>query len=259
MPTKEKQMAEENNTNWYDGLNIEDENIGVIKTKGWTDANSIIKSYRELEKFSGRDKNDFIEIPKGDDADLSAVYSRLGRPDKAEDYELQDTEFAKAAKEILFKEGITKKQAKALESWLDEYSKTQQAAEEQKRSADMDARNKASVEALKKLWGADYDKNVAISKNTAQDLNLTNEEIDAVGSVIGAERLGKMLLGLAKPSDANQPLTGYKTGGSETPEMAKLRIEELKSDPEFMKRVAAGEDKAVNELTRLAALTVKGN
>ena len=253
-------MADENNNqNWYDGLNIEEENIGMIQTKGWQDANSIIKSYRELEKFTGRDKNDFIEIPKGEDADLSEVYSRLGRPNSADEYELQDTEFAKAAKEILFKEGISKKQAKALESWFDQYAKAQQAADEEKRSADMDARNKASVESLKKLWGADYDKNVALSKNTAQDLELTNEELDAVGSVIGAERLGKILLGLSKPSDANQPLTGYKSGGQETKEMAKLRIEELKSDSEFMKKVAAGDEKSVQELLRLAAITAQGN
>lgn len=253
-------MAEENNnTNWYDGLNIEDENIGVIQTKGWQDANSIIKSYRELEKFSGKDKNDYIEIPKGEDADLSEVYARLGRPEKAEDYELQDTDFAKAAKEVLFKEGITKKQAKALEKWLDDYSATQQKAMDEKSAAEADARAKASIESLKKLWGADYDKNVALSKNVAQDLNLTNEEIDAVGSVIGAERLGKILLGLSKPSDANQPLTGYKSGGQETKEMAKLRIEELKSDSEFMKKVAAGDEKSVQELLRLAAITAQGN
>lgn len=252
-------MADENNTNWYDGLNIEDENIGVIQTKGWQDANSIIKSYRELEKFSGRDKNDYIEIPKGEDADMSAVYARLGRPEKAEDYELQDTDFAKAAKEVLFKEGITKKQAKALEKWLDEYSVEQQKVMDEKAAAEAETRNKASMEALKKLWGADFDKNVALSKNVAQDLDMTNEEIDAVGNVIGAERLGKMLLGLSKPSDANQPLTGYKSGGQETKEMAKLRIEELKADSEFMKKVAADDEKSVQELLRLAAITAQGN
>lgn len=249
----------EDNQNWYDGLNIEEENIGMIQTKGWQDANSIIKSYRELEKFTGRDKNDFIEIPKGEDADWSSVYERLGRPNKAEDYELQDTDFAKAAKEILFKEGITNKQAKALESWLDDYVKVQQQAEEEKRSADMDARNKASIESLKKAWGSEFDKNMALSKNVAQDLNITDEELDQVESVLGAERFAKMLLGLSKPSDSNQPLTGYKTGGQETKEMAKLRIEELESDAEFMKKFSAGDEKAVQELLRLAAITAQGN
>jgi len=252
-------VDETNNTNWYDGLNIEDENIGVIQKKGWSDANSIIKSYRELEKFSGRDKNDFIEIPKEEDGDWSAVYSRLGRPDKAEDYELQDTDFAKAAKEVLFKEGITKKQAKALEKWIDEYSQSQAKATEEKIAAEAEARGKASVEALKKAWGADFDKNIAISKNTAKDLNITDEELNAVESILGAERFGKILLGLSKPSDSNQPLTGYKTGGSETKEMAKLRIEELKSDPEFMKKFSSGDEKSVQELLRLAAITAQGN
>lgn len=253
-------MNEDTNTpQWFDSLGLDEESTATVVAKGWKDTNSIIKSYKELEKFSGRDKNDYIEIPKGEDADLSAVYARLGRPEKAEDYELQDTDFAKAAKEVLFKEGITKKQAKALEKWIDEYNATQVKAIEEKNAAALDARNKASAEALKKLWGADFDKNIALSKNTAQDFGLTSEEIDAVESVIGAERFGKMLLGLSKPSDANQPLTGYKSGGQETKEMAKLRIEELKADSEFMKKVAAGDEKSVQELLRLAAITAQGN
>lgn len=253
-------MNEDTNTpQWYESLGLDEESTATVVAKGWKDTNSIVKSYKELEKFSGRDKNDFIEIPKGDDADLSAVYSRLGRPDKAEDYELQDTDFAKAAKEMLFKEGITKKQAKALEKWIDEYGQNQAKALEEKTAAEAEARGKASVEALKKAWGADFDKNVALSKNTAKDLNITDEELDAVESILGAERFGKILLGLSKPSDANQPLTGYKSGGHETKEMAKLRIEELKADPEFMKKVAAGDEKSVQELLRLAAITAQGN
>ena len=253
-------MNEDTNTpQWYESLGLDEESTATVVAKGWKDTNSIIKSYKELEKFTGRDKNDFIEIPKGEDADLSEVYSRLGRPNSADEYELQDTEFAKAAKEILFKEGISKKQAKALESWFDEYAKAQQAADEEKRSADMDARNKASMESLKKLWGADFDKNVALSKNVAADLELSNEQIDVIGEAIGAEKLGKILLGLSKPSDSNQPLTGYKSGGQETKEMAALRIDELKSDSEFMKKVAAGDEKSVQELLRLAAITAQGN
>ena len=253
-------MNEDTNTpQWYESLGLDEESTATVVAKGWKDTNSIVKSYKELEKFSGRDKNDFIEIPKGEDADLSEVYARLGRPDKAEDYELQDSDFAKAAKEVLFKEGITKKQAKALEKWIDEYSQSQVKAAEEKAASEAEARGKASVEALKKAWGADFEKNIAISKNTAKDLNITDEELNAIESVLGAERFGKMLLGLSKPSDANQPLTGYKSGGTETKEMAKLRIEELKSDAEFMKKVAAGDEKSVQELLRLAAITAQGN
>ena len=48
---------DEQNTQWYDGLNLDEESVSTIQNKGWQDANSIIKSYRELEKFSGQDKN----------------------------------------------------------------------------------------------------------------------------------------------------------------------------------------------------------
>ena len=69
-------MAE--NENWYDGMQLDDENVGLIQTKGWGDMNSVMKSYRELEKYTGADKNDFLRIPKAADGSirLSSIPTR---------------------------------------------------------------------------------------------------------------------------------------------------------------------------------------
>lgn len=252
-------MADENAT-WYDGLGLADENIGVIQTKGWKDANSIIQSYRELEKVSGRDKNDFIEIPKvaeGETPDYSAVFTRLGRPETAEGYELSDSDFAKAAREILFKAGITNSQAKELETWINTYTADLQKAADEKRAADLDARNKAGAEALKKEWGADFDKNTNLAKVVMQNMGLTNEQVDAIGDAIGPDAALKLFLAAAKRTDSESALTGYKQGGDETPEMAALRLDEMKNDPEMMRKLAEGDPKVQAEMLRLAALTVK--
>ena len=93
-------MADET-TKWYESLGLADENIGVIQTKGWENADALISSYRELEKHIGADKNDFIKMPKvgdGETPDYSEVFARLGRPETADGYELSDSEFASAAK-----------------------------------------------------------------------------------------------------------------------------------------------------------------
>lgn len=253
-------MAGEN-AQWYDGLGLEAENIGVIQSKGWNDANSIIQSYRELEKFSGRDKSDFIAIPKteeGKTPDYSEIYARLGRPDTAEGYELADSDFAKAAREVLFKAGITQTQAKELEAWISQYTEDAQKALNEAAEAEAEVKFKASVEALKKAWGADFDKNQNLAKVTAETLGITTDEMDALGATLGADRVGKLLLAAAQRTDSETPLTGYSQGGKETKEMAALKISQMNSDPETIAKLAAGDQKVVDEYMRLAAITAGG-
>lgn len=253
-------MAEGNEARWYDSLQIADENIGVIQTKGWENADALISSYRELEKHIGADKNDFIKMPKvgeGETPDYSEVYSRLGRPESAEGYELSDSDFAKAARETLFKAGITKSQAKELESWFNEYSKGVQTKAEEARAAELDAKTQAAVEALKKEWGANFEKNQALAKDAVQKFGLSDEVLDAIGDAAGADVAAKLFLALAERSDTNSPLTGYRGGGDETREIAAMKLSEMRNDPEIIKKLAAGDQKTNEEFNRLAAIIAK--
>lgn len=254
-------MNDENQTpetQWYDSLGLDDEAKGVIQNKGWQDAASIIKSYRELEKFSGRDKNDFLELPKGDNPDYSSVWSKLGRPDNPDGYELHDEqEIAKSARQAFYDAGLTKKQASQLQDWFEKYAVDFDKANKEKRAQELDDRNKAAIESLKKDWGADFDTNAELCKTAVRKLGITDEQLDAIGDVIGLEKVTKMFLDLAQRTDADKPLTGYESGGKETPEQAKARIAELQQDAAFMAKVAANDKEAVAEMVRLANLTVE--
>lgn len=253
-------MAEENATAWYESLGLADESIGVIQTKGWENAEALVSSYRELEKHIGADKNDFIKMPKvveGETPDYSEIYSKLGRPDSADGYELQDSEFASAAKEALFKAGITKNQAKELEAWISEYAQTTQKAADEARIAELDAKAKTAIEALKKEWGADFEKNQALAQDAVRKFGLSDEVIDAIGDAAGADVAAKLFLALANKSDANAPLTGYTSGGNESKEIAALKLSEMRNDPEIIKKLAAGDQKVNDEFNRLAAIVAK--
>lgn len=252
-------MAEENAT-WYDSLGLADENIGVIQTKGWENADALISSYRELEKHIGADKNDFIKMPKvadGETPDYSEIYSRLGRPESAEGYELSDSEFASAAREILFKAGITKSQAKELETWFNDYSQNFKVTTEEQRLAELEAKTSAAMDSLKKEWGADFEKNQALAQSAVRKFGLSDDVIDAIGHAAGADVAAKMFLALADKSDSNSALTGYKSGGDESKEMAALKLSEMRSDPEIIKKLAAGDQKVNDEFNRLAAIIAK--
>lgn len=252
-------MADEN-AKWYDSLGLADENIGVIQTKGWENADALISSYRELEKHIGADKNDFIKMPKvadGETPDYSEVFARLGRPETADGYELADSDFAKAAKEVLFKNGITKSQAKELENWITEYSNNAQKAAEEARSAELDLKAKTAIESLKKEWGADFEKNQALAQSAVREFGLSDEVIDAIGDAAGADVAAKLFLALAKQSDSNAPLTGYKSGGDESKEMAALKLSEMRNDATIMQKLIDGDQKVNDEFNRLAAIIAK--
>lgn len=254
-------MNDENQTpqeQWYDSLGLDDEAKGVIQNKGWQDAGSIIKSYRELEKFSGRDKSDFLEIPKGEDADYSAVWNKLGRPENPDGYELNDEQdIAKSAREAFYNAGLTKKQASQLQEWFEKYAIDFDKANQEKRAQELDERNKNAIDALKKEWGADFDSNAELCKTAVRKYGITDEQLDAIGDIIGLKKVTKMFLDAAVRTDADKPLTGYESGGKETPEQAKARIAELQADAEFMKKVANNDKEAVAEMVRLANLTVE--
>lgn len=253
-------MAE--NENWYDGMQLDDENVGLIQTKGWGDMNSVMKSYRELEKYTGADKNDFIKIPKvadGETPDYSEVYTRLGRPENADGYELTDSDFAKAAKEALFKAGITNSQAKQLEEWVNEYTQNYQRSHEESLAAERETRNKAMGEELRKSWGAKAEENYAIVQNARKDFGISDEAFDAMVESAGPKVVAEILLRAATNSDANKSITGYNTsGGAESKEMAALKISEMRNDPEIMKKLAEGDKKVNDEFNRLSALLVTG-
>ena len=252
-------MADEN-AKWYESLGLADENIGVIQTKGWENADALISSYRELEKHIGADKNDFIRMPKvadGETPDYSEVFARLGRPETAEGYELADSDFAKAARETLFKNGITKSQAKELESWITEYSANAQKAAEEARSAELDLKAKNAIESLKKEWGADFEKNQALAQSAVREFGISDEVLDALGDAAGADVVSKLFLALAKQSDSNAPLTGYKSGGDESKEMAALKLSEMRNDATIMQKLIDGDQKVNDEFNRLAAIIAK--
>lgn len=71
---------------WAAGLQVE-ENRALVEAKQWATPDDAIRSYRELETHASK----ALRLP-GDNAtadDWNAFYSKLGRPEKADGYELK--------------------------------------------------------------------------------------------------------------------------------------------------------------------------
>jgi hypothetical protein len=162
----------------------------LVAAKGWRGPEDALKSYANLERLLGGDK---IALPAADAAPEAwdAVYARLGRPARADDYALAkpdgvaySDELAAGFRNAAFAAGLSDRQAKALHDF---YVKTasEQAAGEAARGA---AASEELEGELRHAWGAQFDAKVALARRAARAF-APPEAIDALSASVEAPAL----------------------------------------------------------------------
>lgn len=144
----------------------------------FTSPTALIKSYASLEKMLGNQNKVAIPGENATPEEVSAFRKAIGVPDKVDAYELKAPEgykatldeaalgeFKKAALEV----GMTPKQ---LEKMAGLYFQTEQAAME-KFTQQIETARAAAAEGLKKEWGVNTDKELALAKVGAEKLGLS--------------------------------------------------------------------------------------
>ena len=152
--------------NWHDAIPEELRNQ-VGNFANFKTVEDLVKSYQNAQKMIGADK---IALPRKDAAlkELrEQVLSKIGLPEKLEDYKFDlerkdgvDKEFLDGFKKTSHELGILPAQAKALGDWFD---KTNEAAYQAQVKAGKDA-SAAELKALRDEWGDAYQENVASAK-----------------------------------------------------------------------------------------------
>lgn len=242
--------------NWYDA--IEDSDLkGYAQNKGWKDPVEVLNGYRNLEKLVGSEK---LPMPKGaeDKEGWARVYDQLGRPKTADEYKLPvpegqaPTEFTKAAAGKFHELGLSSQQAEGLAAWWN-----QQQAGAQSQVQQVSAQKaEADMAALKSEWGGAYDENVNFGQRAAKEFGLDAAKLTAIESAMGTGEMLKFMarIGRGLTEDTFQ---GGNTGGNKfgmTPEAARGRIAELRSDQTWASKYMTGDKEAQNEMSRLMAL-----
>lgn len=246
-------------TAFYDSWGLSDEDKGFIQSSKYADPSAVIKALRDTKSYVGADKNTLVRIPKPDadgNVDYSEVYKQLGRPEKAEDYGLGDTDFAKAAADKLFELGLSSKQAKALSEFITEQDKALQTSTEE----EWNHKVEEGIEALKKEWGANYEVNKELAQKAVRDIvsatGLTEEELNKIESALGTDKATKLFYSIGAKEGGIKNLQNYNAG-QETPEIAQYKIAELKKDKEFVAKLAQNDPAAIKEMKRLTELAMK--
>ena len=230
---------------------------GLVEAKGWDGPGAVIKSYRNLEQLLGADKaGRGVVLPK-DDADVegfNALYAKLGRPEKPEDYKLEipdgdDGKFAAAAAPILHQLGITAKQAEGLVKFVNEYSKTSRETFE----ASIGDQVKQQSEDLKREWGQAYDQNVEVARRGARALGMQEADIDSLENAIGYKRVFELMHKVGVKLGEDNFAGDGQASMQYSPGAASERLNQLRSDKDWSARVIAGDRKAIDEKETLEA------
>ena len=248
-------------TTWTDGLNEDAQ--GYIENKGWKSPDQMLSSYKSLEKVSGVPADQIMRLPQeADDAEgWSDVYSKLGRPETAEGYELEAGDVPEGGfdltpdlREWAHEAGLSQQQAQALHgkynARLGEMAGEMAAQREEQATAD--------EQDLRKEWGAAWDENIQAGVRFRERFGLNDETVNKLESALGLRGLlelsSKIGKGLGEQVMPGEPAA---TSGSEfglSPAGARAKIDELMSDSSFSQKYMAGDAPAVSRMTRLHSL-----
>jgi hypothetical protein len=218
---------------WQEGLDAE---LGAfVARKGWRAPADIVTSYRNLEKMMGAERLILPAADAGHEA-WSPIWDRLGRPPRAEDYDLpqagagqHDAELSAWYRTTAHRLGLTQAQARDLHDAF--LARLQPGAESPPLSGDNTTAEPLPDPAaeLRDTWGRHYDANMLAARRAYAaflgDTAPFHDIADALGETALMELLAKAGRHLAEDS-----ITARAAGGADPrnpaealAEIAKLR------------------------------------
>lgn len=232
-----------------------------------SDLDTMARMLHSAQKMVGNPKNFIKRLSENaSDEERQAFFREIGAPEKPEEYGLpqglerpedmpaMSEERVNQFRQVFHKAGMTKDQADAVLSTLNElevnaWNEVSQRAEQ---------RYEEAQRQLKEDWGQAYDEQLALAQQVADK---KGDEFKQWMEANGLENDPMLIRLMAEVGGAMQEPGGLPSGGRPggsgrlTPEAARERINELKGNPDFQKRWLnendPGHKAAVDEMTRL--------
>lgn len=222
-------------TDWRSGLAEEYRQHAALKD--YKDLDGLVKSHIHVQGLVGKDR---LVLPgeQGKPEEWDEVYKKLGRPDKADDYELKIDErfpkneaMEKSFREKVFALGLSKKQVAELHDWYNGAA-TEQLTELER------GRDHARMEAealLEKEYGREKDAKKGLAKRvlrTFADEGAMAELEEGLGN---SPHLIRMLVKIGDRMSEGV-LKGDGGGTFISPDDAKRQIKEIMAMPAYQDR-----------------------
>ncbi len=238
---------------------------GFAEVKGFKDADSLLDSYRNLEKLRGVPEKRLLTLPENmEDAEaMKPVMARLGlaAPEKPEDYgfvtmEGADPEFSGTAQTWMHEIGVPPKMATAIAERWNKYA-AERAAADDAAYAETVAVEKGQLQAEQ---GAKFDAYIEEGNRAAARFGLDAEAITDLQASIGFKKTMTFLNAVGKGLGESEFVEGggEKKGFALTPDAARTKIEALRSDAGWTSKFMNGDVTAKAEWTRLHQIAFPG-
>ncbi|MCF1458763.1 MAG: hypothetical protein LPH21_14790 [Shewanella sp.] len=229
---------------------IESENQEFVREQEWATPNDVINSYRSLQD-SMPDPESYVMLPgdSSSEEETNAFYQKLGRPEDPEKYNIEmkegeDHQLHSWFKQSAFQAGLSEKQASNLyNAWTEMSEKRSIEIEEQLRKD-----SESAIEKLKAEHGTDYDNFILAGRNAVNAMGYDEEKLAKIEKGIGTSEMMSLFAQIGKNTLNDEFHIGLADKGSNfatNKENAKLEIERLQNDPEFMKKYMDGDKDAI--------------
>lgn len=210
-----------------------DPNITKFKT-----VDDLAKSYTELSKMIGKDK---VVLPTGEgeeyDRQLNDLYSKLGRPEKPEGYELKEIDLSqyginekldlKDFSEVAHKSGLTTKQVNNI---IDYYVKDIENSQRLREESSLESVAKSQSE-LRKEYGAKFDENMSFARKTFKEYFPSLQGTDLTRNANFVRDLVKLSKNFRESVVGETPDSGTKTPSEAKAEKLQIMQSEAYTNP----------------------------
>lgn len=231
-----------------------------VETKQYKDPATALAAHHSLEKLIGAPADQIVRLPKADDkAGWDGVWNRLGRPEKADGYELpipdgQDPAFSKTAAQWFHANGVPKAAAQAIAGQWNEYM----VGEMKRMDAEAQTKSASALNDLKAEWGQSYAQREEYGRRALRQFGsvagLDDKDLGSLESALGTTKMLKLFAGLGE-ANATSKFSGGEGGSfSMTPAQAQSKIGELKNDKAWATAYLGGDKSKVTELSKLTAI-----
>lgn len=236
---------------------LDEDTAAYVQNKGWASLDDVLTSYKNVEGMVGGR----VKIPDTEDADgWNDLYTRLGRPEAPDAYELELPDdhtpevvdwFKKAAHEA----GLSQAQSgRIFGSYNEMVAGMQQQAQQQ-----AEADSAAQMDALKREWGQAYEGKITAAKSAATRLGVEGEMVDKMASAVGLQETLKLFANMGEAigedsfASGDDRSQGSSAGMGLSPAQAQAQVNDLLADPNFSARYQRGEPAAVQRISNLYA------
>ena len=159
-----------------------------------------------------------------------------------------DGAFAQDAAKTFHELGLTAKQAQQLAEWYNGVSADATSGQQNQQAQN----SEQQMSELQQEWGKEFDANIEAGRRAARQFGVGEDMLTKMENALGTKDMLKFFSSVGRGMGEDSFVDGNSSGKfGVSPEAARVRINNLKTDPAWTAKYLGGDADAKSELERL--------